>query len=323
MSLPATSTIASLVYETRPTLNFAHIVRALDDVLRENQPTRYAIRWDSDDLVTFDIDGSRILLAYAERSNEPDGQAGLPPRRSARTLQVDPFATAPWAACLVISVGAGPTDVGTDTIALHRTGLIRSMVECLAARHQADCVLWSGIDRVFTSDDLDLILTENAASLRGPLPVRAALPKPSLTDARFGHLDVARLMDRLADQIAGSPPFPPQVPRPADTGRFEIANSLPDLPHPMLTKAASLRLALYPDPAIGSAITQSSVPQRLAIYTMNTALMLVALPVGSAILAYNVVFGENLTVSARAIAVSGTAIGLSNSEFVLSILQSI
>ena len=168
----------------------------------------------------------------------------------------------------------------------------------------------------------DLVVAGSKVTAR----VRGSRPRPYDVEIGVPQVDgplAARLMDRLAGQIAGSPPFPPQVPRPADTGRFEIANSLPDLPHPMLTKAASLRLALYPDPAIGSAITQSSVPQRLAIYTMNTALMLVALPVGSAILAYNVVFGENLTVSARAIAVSGTAIGLSNSEFVLSILQSI
>ena len=53
-----------------------------------------------------------------------------------------------------------------------------------------------------------------------------------------------------------------------------------------------------------------TLPQRLTFYTLNTTLMLVALPVGSAILVYNMVRGEDLALSTRAIALSSTVVGL-------------
>ena len=86
-----------------------------------------------------------------------------------------------------------------------------------------------------------------------------------------------------------------------------IAEAVPQVAAPL-----AAMLALHPCPNAEPPATEptGSLPQRLTIYLMNIALMLVALPVGCALLVYNLVRGEDLRTSARAIAMASTLIGL-------------
>jgi hypothetical protein len=55
---------------------------------------------------------------------------------------------------------------------------------------------------------------------------------------------------------------------------------------------------------------RGSLPSRLTVYTINATLMVVAFPVGFGVLMFNILGGENLRVTAHAMSITGTAIGL-------------
>ena len=77
---------------------------------------------------------------------------------------------------------------------------------------------------------------------------------------------------------------------------------------------ARLRLALYPpqgpEPDQSPA---SSLQMRLAAQCFNATLILVWVPLGAAMLIYTLLKGEDIRLSARLIAVTGTVLALANS----------
>lgn len=62
---------------------------------------------------------------------------------------------------------------------------------------------------------------------------------------------------------------------------------------------------------------------RLTVYVLNAILMVIFFPVGMAILMFNIICGENLRTTAHAIALTGTAIGLSMTDLGQAILAAI
>ncbi|MEL7345592.1 MAG: hypothetical protein AAFN59_12155, partial [Pseudomonadota bacterium] len=59
---------------------------------------------------------------------------------------------------------------------------------------------------------------------------------------------------------------------------------------------------------------RSSTVARLTCYTMNAILFLMAFPVGAALLTFNLLGGENIRITAHAIALTGMSIALSLTE---------
>jgi len=316
MSDAATTLIASLVYARRPRLNFAVAVAQMDAALREVGATSYRLRWDQDDLVMFDIDSARVVLGLADTRSSPSGRISA------------------VVATLVIAIGTGPKPGLGTKLTDHSAALLSTIVERFHASHPPASTLWSEIDHVFTADDFDTTLAEAAVALTiGKASRRNSVPRPAAVDAenRFGTLDVDRLMQRLTHQITPRPvslvpPLPaagarkaaapvvmePQLATaPAHLARnSDFANDAPSLPHPMTREMRQIRSALYPKQSTNRGKSTAPLPQRLTIYTMNTTLMLVALPVGSAILVYNMIRGEDLNLNARAIAATSTIVGL-------------
>lgn len=320
MSHPANSLIASLVYARRPKLNFAGAVAEMDAALREVGAASYRLLWDQDDLVSFDVDGSRVVLGLGDALRTATGKISA------------------MVTTLVISIGNGPKAGLPTKLADHRAALLSAIVERFHASHPPECTLWSEIGHVFTADDFDLTLAEAAEALIIGKRLKPQ-PKPPAfnTDPRFGTPEVERLMHRLAHQIAPrpstkaavslAPPMPPRKSRqiaapmvidqtatavpPMPHHAADFANDAPAMPHPMVGEMRSIRQALYPArPRKPQPRGKAPLPQRLTIYTMNATLMLVALPVGSAILVYNMIRGEDLNLNARAIAATGTIVGL-------------
>jgi hypothetical protein len=87
-----------------------------------------------------------------------------------------------------------------------------------------------------------------------------------------------------------------------------VANDLPDLPRPSIEEMARIRSALYPPHEAEP--ERASTPVRIAVGTMGATLVIVAAPVGAALLTYNALRGANLAVTARAVALTGAALGL-------------
>lgn len=315
MSEPANSLIASLVYARRPTLNFAIAVSDMDAALREVGSNSYHLRWDQDDLVMFDIDGARVVLGLGDTRAAPSGRISA------------------MVATLVIAIGPGPKSSHANKLSKHAAPLLSAIVERFHASHPPEFTLWSELPNVFSADDFEMALEEASEALTvGRVNRSSATRPPTVLDAnsRFGVPEVERLMQRLVKHVAPRPvslvpPMPAAKSRkvaapvaiegqqaaPAELPRNpDFANDAPSLPHPMTHEMRNIRSALYPDQPVNRGKSKAPLPQRLTIYTMNTTLMLVALPVGSAILVYNMIRGEDLNMNARAIAATGTLVGL-------------
>ena len=59
---------------------------------------------------------------------------------------------------------------------------------------------------------------------------------------------------------------------------------------------------------------------RLTVYSLNAVLMILAVPVGFAMLIFNVLVGENLRTNVHVLALTGLAITLSNTETAARVL---
>lgn len=64
------------------------------------------------------------------------------------------------------------------------------------------------------------------------------------------------------------------------------------------------------DAEAGNAERLRTVPEKLTLYSLNTTLMVVSLPVGAGMMTYNLLSGGSVSGTARAMGVTGAAIGL-------------
>ena len=71
-------------------------------------------------------------------------------------------------------------------------------------------------------------------------------------------------------------------------------------------------MALYP-PGDPETVYAYSTQMRLAAHCMNATLILVWAPLGAAVMTYTVLKGENMRLSARMMAVTGTLFALAHS----------
>ena len=191
------------------------------------------------------------------------------------------------ATSLMISVGPTPLpDALNARKPLHRKGvshdaLCSKLVDRVQARLSPDAVFWHECEAPVTADLID--------------EITAALPhlthRPDPQHPIFQSVDG----DQVDEVYARG---------------FEVANDRPHLPLPKNPELARLRSALYPpaaDAATAAEPAQGSTQMRLAAHAMNATLIMVALPVGAAVLAYSVMRGENMRLSTAAMVATGFA----------------
>lgn len=205
------STIAELVFVAPPTLNFARLVGALDTVLaRFSEPDR-SLTWDCEDLASFDMPGTRIVLALADH-----------PRRGI-------------AASLTISVGPSALPAPSGPPVRH-AALCSKLVERVQARLGADAVFWHESAAPVEADLIDHI---NA----NPTP----LPNQS-PDQTHDHPIRFSLDDRSVEEIfsrsLSAANDHPDVPRPRDPELARLRAALYPPPAPVAT-STPMRLAVH------------------------------------------------------------------------------
>ncbi len=142
---------------------------------------------------------------------------------------------------------------------------------------------------------------------RRPSEIRAS-PLPSTTTAPAGPAiptpDEARARGRAqADAV-----FPPLAPADGDGSQSDL-----DL----------TRFAIYGDgrPQFGD--RDAPAVQRLSVYALNMSLLVAAAPIGAAVLAANVIFGENMRLTSHAMALTGVSVGTDLPERALSLISSL
>lgn len=132
---------------------------------------------------------------------------------------------------------------------------------------------------------------------RAPTSARTA----SERYAAFAEIVDQRELTRGGGTVPKAAPKP--AAKPAATA---AANALPDIPSPLTAEASRIRKALYGD----ETRPNYSTVQRVTIYTLNTSLIIVAAPIGGALLTYNALGRESMQVTARATALTGFAFAL-------------
>ena len=289
------STIAQLLFLNERSIDFARIVAELDAVLARLQPQKVRLEWDCDDFVCFDIPGTRIQLSWSEV--ERRGYRG----------------------CLSVAVGPGERAKGG-----YHEDMCSRLVDRIQTRFDPVAVLWCQADGAIGSDVIDDLL-DALPNLVSPLPdIDSLLPSLARQEARLsaGNTPSApwappRAAPRAAPQVAPQAAASKSVPRrlrPAPPG---AANDHPHLPPMRNCELHGVRQALYP--AGAEQDRPYSTQMRLAVHCMNATLILVWTPMGAALMTYSLLKGEDMRLSARVMAVTGTLLAFAQTPFGMTV----
>jgi hypothetical protein len=301
------------LYVDRPIFNFVRYVDNLERALRESQHDRFDLRWDNDDFVVFDIDGSRVVLGYCDLVSEAVHQLGEP---------------AAYAAALVLAVGPSGRNWMPQPIAENARELCMSVIERIQNRNSADLILWTETPGVFTADTFDSLVD---AAITTPLAeaeaedetdsdsanLFASTPVPKIID-RFGEPPVGRLLDRMAAEIRPQAALHPTrvterptVPEYAIVAAAEVV-PVPDQRKPSPPDMARIREALYPPEPEGERRRKEPLVRRITLYSLNMTLMIAAPPIGAALMTYNVLGREDSRTTARVMALTGVVFAITH-----------
>ncbi len=195
-----------------------------------------------------------------------------------------------YGGCLSVAVGPADEDATPNTMP-HET-LCSHLVERIRGRFTANAILWCqahGVIDAEVLDELAVALPDMAGNLPSVDSILDMVSRSDLTRA------TAQMPARRIRSLALSMPA------------LIAANDQPDLPRPSDIDLARLRLALYPpDPEAPAYTTQ----MRLAVHCMNATLILVWIPLGAAVMTYALLRGEDMRLSGRLMAVTGTMLAL-------------
>lgn len=288
------STIAQLLYPVEKALDFARIVAELETVLSRLRGNAMRITWDCDDLVTFDMPESRILLAFAELTSE--------------TL----------AGCLTVSVGPAPDcDLVTDE---EHDLLCSRLVERIQNRFFPAAVIWHQVQGAIGADLVDDLIDSLPDYGTNLPPIDEIIEAVTRTDRSKSADPTPRTMLRFDrkplafDAVAVPPTRAAAVSArhrslPTDLAAIRAANDQPEMPPPRTAEMERLWQALCePDTS-----PPYSTQMRLAVHCLNATLIVVWMPLGAAVMTYAILRGEDMRFSGRLMAVTGTLLALAHS----------
>ena len=287
---PVPSTIAQVLFEPSSTLNYARIVAELESVLTKLKPEALTTTWDCDDLVFFDLAETRIGLGFSE------------------------FETAPIASCLTVSVG--PRHAARVTADAGFDVLCSRIVERIQTRYLPLAVIWNQTAEEISADLIDR-MTENLPVMVESLPPIDGLLGPlwRAAHAAAAASGVTRMI--LAEAPAALPPSafaaPDRLPHHPIHLRPDVALAANDMAPAALRHAPDLartRAALF---QAEQADAPMSTQMRLAVHCLNATLIMVWMPFGAALMTYTILKGEDMRLTGRIMALTGTFLALAHS----------
>ena len=210
------------------------------------------------------------------------------------------------AAAITVTVGFGPENQGDSRLARRQAVLARMIADRLSARSAPAETIWSESQEIATPEFLERSvegLAEWRRSLREDV-VPLAQTREGLPGCFVGSDDIPRLVARIdATLDARRTGWD-------GTARLGTETDLPPVDFLGLDELAAETKP--PSPAL-----------RLAAHLIDATLMVLLLPVGAAMMIYSLTRGANLTTSARALAVTGVALGVGQSLGALEGLKSV
>ena len=307
MHSPVPSTIAQVLFEPSSTLNYARIVAEMETVLTRMKPDGLTTTWDCDDLVFFDLSETRIGLGFSE------------------------FKDAPIASCLTVSVG--PRHAAQVTVDAGFDVLCSRIVERLQTRYLPLAVLWNQTGEEISADLFDR-MTDTLPELAEGLPPIDALLDPLWRTAHAAAAASGVTWMIQETDLAVQPPQPvppqdrqphtPMAPRNPVLPRRPAALAANDMTPVALRYAPDLartRSALYHDEEDTG--EKMSTQMRLAVHCLNATLIMVWMPFGAAVMTYALLKGEDMRLSGRIMALTGTFLALAHTPLGQSVAAAV
>lgn len=317
MSALATNTFATVCFKKNAQFDFESLVTEFQQALDGGLSGQTRIRRIGEQFVSFDMGRAQLSLAYSSASIDHDNQ---------RDHQ----------ASLAVYVSAGETS-GQSMSSAERAGLCKGVLDRIEAVHPCDHRVWGETDR----DIRPLYLADET-----PLCVIAQPDQTAVAPRRVHHtakvrrsrpsgLPIGTGQDGEQTSPAKVARVPVQLTHPARCAHsIKVARShtarhpraLPrqvalGLPQTEVRDQSILRNVFLPDfDAADTSATDRPVEHRLAIYTLNTSLVVICLPVGAAMFSYCALGRENLNAVGRAMALTGVGIALAQSSLAGAIL---
>lgn len=270
------TTIGQLVFAQRPGLDFGQLLSDLDTALASHDVGARSLNWERDGLAVVDVGAARIILALME--------------------DIDGTGTA----LATVAVGFGPEPDGDTRLARRHAVLARIIADRIGARSAAVETIWSHSEDIGNPDMVDRM----AASL--------AARRHSLLDGPAGRAKARKAVPRHFVEPNDLPRMMAKLESTLEARRHGLTDATRSHGH---MEIPPLDIS---DPVAGSVLFQTAddgpavatAPLRLAAHMIDATLMVVALPVGAAMMTYSLTRGADLNTSARAMAVCGIGIGI-------------
>lgn len=187
------------------------------------------------------------------------------------------------AAAVTVTVGHGPSPKGEASLARRQSVLARLIAQRIASRFPPIETIWSETDEVATPATFQRLREQliERCRIQGELRAQTARARRSLPRPGLEASDVARMFAQFEATLDARRTGRPGLPGDA---QGENGCATPEEPTAPLL--------------------------RIAAHVIDATLMVVALPVGAAMMVYSLSRGADLNTSARALAISGTGLGL-------------
>ena len=317
MAALETKTFAMLCFNHNTRFDFESLVAEFQQALDAGVSVPTRMRRVGGQFASFDIGPARISLAYSNESFDPDSH-----RRQTASL----------------AVYVGATDgTGDRMLQDDRAGICKGVLDRVEAVHPCDHRVWGETDRDITPlypdtpQPSELPATHSAPVAprrvsKQTAAIRRSRPDDVESGEAYGETQImppARITAPIcpthpalhADRIKG------RMERIGSDDPIALARSVPRQVVIAARQTAArdeviLRNAMLPDLDNGDDTkgTDRPVAHRMAIYTLNTSLLVICLPVGAAMFSYCALGRENLNVVGRVMALTGIALGLAQNS---------
>ncbi|TNC73431.1 hypothetical protein [Rubellimicrobium roseum] len=272
----AQTTVGHLVYSGLPPLNLERLAADLSASLSGLDRTEQRMTRLGDDGVLIDLGAARVVVGI-ERALDSAGGAAV-----------------------TVAVGYAPEAGEEDRLAKRRGVLARLIAERISSRYAPVETVWNDLDEAATPELVARCTVRLSERRQAALDdkTQRAQARRSMPRHFVEPADLPRLVARIDSTLAARRSVG------AEAMAVDGAAYLPplDLSGPAGT-------AILVGGGVGP-VERSSAPLRLAAHLMDAVLMIVALPVGAAMMTYSLSRGANLTNSARALALCSASIAL-------------
>jgi hypothetical protein len=313
--------IAALCYTQKTNLDFQALTIEIGCALRKTGQGSTHRHDHYSDVVLFDLSDVRIALAHTDLRLEFSGDGAL----------------SEFAECLTISV-SGTVDIPDAVVTSADLALLlQGVVDCIEHRLPSDQAFRFERDEIFTEVIYDQLI-EHIWTMTQSSDAHAQdrARDSACTIKKQALIAIPRSAQPSGHQPDDAPPavktksaheqFSKWPTHPAAAADTKGAQALARSKGSSKEDAERIRLSLYPldenqDDALFENKTTQTTLHRAAIHTLNTSVMVFSLPVGAFLLTLSMAGRESMVLSSRLTAMTGSTIGLAQTQQLQSILS--